>query len=134
MAVVEELLAAAKQVAAEADVYHVSFEETPVAFEGNQLKSILTRQSEGIALRLVKDGRIGFASAMGAQRWQEILDHALETAQFGAEARFHLPGAAAFPVLSVYDADRFRVPPRPYGRVGPARHQPSPRGQPGDRV
>ena len=29
MAVVEELLAAAKQVAAEADVYHVSFEETP---------------------------------------------------------------------------------------------------------
>ena len=104
MAVVEELLAAAKQVAAEADVYHVSFEETPVAFEGNQLKSILTRQSEGIALRLVKDGRIGFASAMGAQSWQEILDHALETAQFGAEARFHLPGAAAFPVLSVYDA------------------------------
>ena len=38
------------------------------------------------------------------QSWQEILDHALETAQFGAEARFHLPGAASFPVLSVYDA------------------------------
>lgn len=103
MAIAEDLLAAARKVAEEAEVYHLSYEETPAAFEGNRLKSILTRQSDGLALRIVRNGRIGFASTMGVQGWPQLPERAQETAQFGAEARFHLPAPVGYPEVAVYD-------------------------------
>jgi len=58
----EELLARAKKVAEEAEVFIVSAEETPVRFEANRLKHIQSRQSTSVALRIVRQGRIGYAT------------------------------------------------------------------------
>ncbi|MBI2886711.1 MAG: TldD/PmbA family protein [Chloroflexi bacterium] len=99
----EELLDLARKGADEAEVYALTYEETPVSFEANRLKSILTRQSRGVALRIIKGGRIGFAAGAGPERPQELLEIALETAQFGAEARFHLPPPGAYATVEVYD-------------------------------
>src|SRR5687767_3216337 len=103
MPIAQDVLEMAARAAEEAEVYHVSYEETPVSFEGNRLKSILTRQSEGLALRIVKGGRIGFAANMGELGWEDLLSRALETAQFGAEARFHLPSIGSHSSVEVYD-------------------------------
>jgi len=47
-------LALAKKVAEEAEVYMVTSEETPVQFESNRLKNIQHKQSQSVALRIVK--------------------------------------------------------------------------------
>lgn len=99
----EELLDLARKTADEAEVYALTSEETPVNFEANRLKGILSRQSRGVALRIIKDGRIGFASAAGPERPQDLLEIALETAQFGAEARFHMPGRGVYPQVDIFD-------------------------------
>ncbi|MEK7848777.1 MAG: DNA gyrase modulator, partial [Chloroflexota bacterium] len=57
----DELLARARRVAAEAEVFTAEVEETPVVFEANRLKQLLTRQSRSVALRLVHQGRVGYA-------------------------------------------------------------------------
>lgn len=99
----EELLDFAREAADEAEVYAVTSEETPVTFEANRLKGILTRQSRSIALRIIKDGRIGFAVAAGPEHAQELVDIALETSRFGAKASFHFMPADSYPVVTVYD-------------------------------
>ncbi|MBI4498272.1 MAG: TldD/PmbA family protein [Chloroflexi bacterium] len=100
---VEQLLDLARRQAQQAEVYSVTSEETPVQFEANRLKSLMTRHSSGVALRVVKVGRIGFAATTRTDRLEELVDMAVELAQFGAEAKFDLPARGDYPAVEVYD-------------------------------
>lgn len=99
----EELLELAHRNAQEAEVYAVQAEETTVTFEANRLKGVHSRQTRSVALRIIKDGRIGFAAATGPEDPRELLDVAMETAAFGAEARFRMPGSASYGDVPTYD-------------------------------
>ncbi|MEE8418516.1 MAG: TldD/PmbA family protein [Dehalococcoidales bacterium] len=99
----EKILDKAKKVAQEAEVFLVSSEETPVEFEANRLKSVQSKQSTSLALRIIKDGRIGYATATGLEDSQALVDAALETAQFGTEAKFEFPSLTPFPQIDIFD-------------------------------
>jgi len=102
---VEKILAQAKKVAEEAEVFVVSSEETPVQFEANRLKHIQSKQSNRIALRIIKDGRIGYATSTRMDDSQDLVDNAVATAEFGTTARFELPSLTSYPTVEVYDPD-----------------------------
>jgi PmbA protein len=97
------LLRLALKAAEEAEVYYASGQETPVRFEANRLKMLESEESTGVALRLIKDGRIGFAAAFRADGFESLLDAALETVPFGAQAHFHLPAPAPSQAVEIYD-------------------------------
>jgi len=99
----EHILARAKKTASEAEVFQVSSEETQVRFEANRLKQLQTNQSTSVALRIIKDGKIGYATTTGTGDEQELVRNAVETAEFGTEARFQLPDTAAFPKVDIFD-------------------------------
>ena len=103
MSMENELLDLARRNADEAEVYSLTYEETPVSFEANRLKSILSRQSHGVALRIIRNGHIGFAAGTGVENPRDLLEIALESAPFGAEARFHMPPGATYPTVDAYD-------------------------------
>ena len=84
----EQLLEKAAKVAQQADVFIVDSEETPVDFEANRLKSLQTRQSSSVALRIIKDGRLGFAVSTRPDDNEKILEMALETSKFGQVVDF----------------------------------------------
>jgi PmbA protein len=66
MDIAEQLLELAIAAGAEvAEVYQANSLSRPVFFEANRLKQLETAQSEGIALRLWKDGKPGLAVAFG---------------------------------------------------------------------
>ena len=100
----EDILALAKKVAEEAEVFKVSSEETPVRFEANRLKHIQAKQSSRIALRIVKNGRIGYAMTTGSGDSQDLVDMAVETAQFGMPTKFEFPDGSSYPGVDVFDA------------------------------
>ena len=106
----EELLQRAARVAEQAELFKVVSEETPVQFEANRLKHIQSKQSTSLALRLIKDGRIGYAAIAGADDGQELIDMALETARFGQPAGFDLPQAATYPPVDIYNENTEEVP------------------------
>lgn len=100
----EEILAEARRRGVEAEFFEVSSRETSVEFENNRLKRAETVDRAGLAVRVISRGRLGFAtSSLPADRVL-LLEKALETAEFGKEARFSLPGAAACPAVATWDA------------------------------
>ena len=101
----ESILAQAKKVAEEAEGFTVSSEETPVHFETNRLKHIQSKQSSSVALRIIKQGKIGYATSTRLDDRQGLVNNAVATAEFGTEARFELPSLTSYPQIDVYDPD-----------------------------
>jgi len=106
----ENILTQVRKVAEEAEVFQVSSEETQVRFEANRLKHIETKQQTSVALRIVRQGRLGYATTTGTGDGRELVNNAAETAQFGTIARFQLPGLADYPGVEVFDAAVESVP------------------------
>lgn len=101
----EDILALAKKVAQEAEVFLTSYEETPVVFEANRLKQLLTRQGRSVALRVIREGKIGFSTTTKLNDTKALVNRAVEVSQFGAPARFELPPQQAYPQVEVYDPE-----------------------------
>ncbi len=99
----KHVLTQAKKIAEEAEVFQVSSEETQVRFEANRLKQLQTKQQTSVALRIVKDGRIGYATTTDIGNGHELVSNAVETAQFGTVAQFKLPGLMDYPQVEVFD-------------------------------
>jgi PmbA protein len=98
----ERILERTKLVSEEAEVISISGRGTEALFEANRLKLVQTKETKGMALRLIKEGRIGF-SASNKPDEGKLVAMALEAAPFGAQAKFQFPGAVSYPRVEVYD-------------------------------
>ncbi len=101
--IMEEILTRARKVAEEAEVYVASTVETPGQFESNRLKHIQTKQSKMVALRIIRKGRIGYATTTRLGDYGELVENAVATAEFGQKAEFHFPSTAQFKKINIYD-------------------------------
>ncbi|MGB2855502.1 MAG: DNA gyrase modulator, partial [Dehalococcoidia bacterium] len=101
----DELLEQARKVAEEAEVFSISHVETDAVFEANRLKQVQSRETSGKALRIIKEGRIGFSASNRANGAKELVAMALELAPFGAEAKFQFPSLETYPTVEVYDPE-----------------------------
>ncbi|NJN74747.1 MAG: TldD/PmbA family protein [Limnothrix sp. RL_2_0] len=86
--VVEQILDLAKQKGIEAEVYYRTSRDTPIDFENNRLKSLETKATQGIMLRVVVDGKLGFASSTDLTRLEDVVDAAIQTAEIGDRLDF----------------------------------------------
>lgn len=89
----DQLLDRASRQSEMAEVFLVTRTGTPVEYENNRLKTISTAEHAGVALRLVVEGRVGFATTTKMDGLDEVLDFALASARYGGPAEFDLPGA-----------------------------------------
>jgi PmbA protein len=86
--ILDQLLKLAKQRAQAVEVYYLSSQSTPIEFENNRLKSLQTKAVKGVALRVICNGRLGFASSTDLTRPEDIVDAAIQTAEIGSPAEF----------------------------------------------
>ncbi|MFC1939196.1 TldD/PmbA family protein [Chloroflexota bacterium] len=114
----ENILAQARKVAEEAEVFMVSSEETPVQFEANRLKHIQSKQSTSVALRIIRQGRIGYATATELKNSQSLVNAAVETAQFGMKAEFEFPTTTTYPPVEVFDPGIESIPIEEMAKLG----------------
>lgn len=89
--------------AASCEVFSLSNLRTSVSFEANRLKGVARTEENGVALRVIKDGRIGFSTSTKLDDPERIADDAIATAAFGDEATFGFAGATEMPELDPYD-------------------------------
>jgi PmbA protein len=101
----ENILKLAQKVAEEAEVFQVVSDEIPVRFEANKLKSIQSKQASSVSLRIIKNGKLGYAAASGEIAPQKLVDIAVETAQFGMPAKFEFPSNRKFPEVKILDSE-----------------------------
>ena len=98
-----EVLRSARRVAEQAEVFSVSSRATTIQFEANELKQVQTKESSSIALRIFREGRIGFATASGGSGWEALVDMAVETSQFGGPANFQFPSSQDYSKVRIFD-------------------------------
>jgi PmbA protein len=97
----EETLSQAKRVADEAEVFCISHQRASVIFQANRLKELNSRQSTMTTLRLIKDGKVGLASA--TKPGSDLVNRAVEVSELGQVARLELPRNMDYPQVEVYD-------------------------------
>ena len=100
-----EVLRSARREAEQAEVFLVSSRAMPIQFEANELKQVQTKESSSTALRIFKEGRIGFAIASGGGGWEALVDMAVETSQFGSPANFRFPSSRDYFEVSIFDSE-----------------------------
>lgn len=94
----EQLLELALQSGAQqAEVYQSRSLGRPIFFEANRLKQLESSQSEGVALRLWRDGRPGLAVAYGTVEPQNLVDRALAMTPLNAPEPVELAKAHKAP-------------------------------------
>ena len=69
------------------EVVDLQSEATTVRFETNRLKGSSVEETKGTAVRVVKDGRIGFAASSDETAADKLVTNVLESAQYGDEAK-----------------------------------------------
>jgi PmbA protein len=74
-----------------AEVYELHSLELPVRFAFGELESLRSVETAGRALRLIKDGRLGFSTTTDLADEVTLLRNAVESAEFGDAAPFQFP-------------------------------------------
>jgi len=100
-----EVLRSAQKVAEQAEVFLVSSRAVPIQFEANELKQVQTKESSSTALRIFREGRIGFATASGGGGLEALVDMAVETSQFGSPANFQFPSSQDYSEVCIVDPE-----------------------------
>lgn len=99
------LLSKARGVADAAELYTLERSSTPLSFQMGKLESINTRHTKGMALRVIREGRLGFASSTDFADEEAILAAALTTAANGDAVAYAFPVGDHVPAVDKRNAD-----------------------------
>jgi PmbA protein len=86
-----------------AELYELRSLELPVRFAFSELEWIRSVETAGRALRLIKDGRLGFSTTTDLADRTTLLRNALESAQYGDPAPFQFPAKRPTEPVASYD-------------------------------
>ena len=101
----EKLLALAKQRADEAEVFFTEETDDSIEFSDSKLDKADTSMSAGIALRVIKDGKIGLAHTRNLLDREALVKQALQSASNGMDVGFHFPNTSKLPNLDTYNPE-----------------------------
>jgi PmbA protein len=87
----EKILQNALKAGTDAEVFRISGTNRQVSFENGRLKKVDCEEVFCLALRIVKDEKIGFASTTREDDVEGLVKRAEEVSEFGAHCRFDLP-------------------------------------------
>lgn len=74
-----------------AELFRIKNQTVPVSFEVNRLKSIDISETEGQALRVINNEKVGFSSSTGGYNLDLMIDKSIATSEFGPRASFDFP-------------------------------------------
>lgn len=113
-----DLLSTLQERTEQAEVYTVEKESSTVSFEANEMKTAKTQETQGIALRGVIDGRLGFTAASGQAEQSELVANLLASARYGDEVPIVFPEKAPGPEVETYDPALAQVPMSRFVEIG----------------
>ena len=98
----ELLFEMAGKVSDQAEIYSVSGRADGVSFENARLKDIESSMQSGISLRIVKDGKLGFAYTKNLINREELIRNAIDSLKGEVEGLFNFPLTADVAALDTY--------------------------------
>jgi PmbA protein len=99
----DKILEMAEARGAQAEVFGSEENRTVVEFRANEFHSQESRLTHGYGLRVVKNGRVGFSSSSDPDKVGELVQAAVDTAEFGKQCSFDFPGPEQNPAVKTFD-------------------------------
>jgi PmbA protein len=99
----EIIESAARKGAERCEVFRLTSLRTQVDFETCRLKGVSRTEETGVAVRVVKNGRLGLATSSRLDNLDRIADDAIATAAFGEVAEHGFAAAARQPAPKIVD-------------------------------
>ncbi|MBL8029425.1 MAG: TldD/PmbA family protein [Fibrobacteres bacterium] len=87
----EKVFALLKGKAEAADLYQTAGESYPIVFKAGKIKSAESNLSCGAGLRVIVNGKVGFASTNSPNGLESLITRALKSASFGEKADYAMP-------------------------------------------
>ncbi|MBU1049532.1 TldD/PmbA family protein [Candidatus Bipolaricaulota bacterium] len=88
----------------QADVYHLQRKVLPVVFDPEGLSVIKTKQTEGVALRVLCEGRLGYSTSTDLARPEAVVEAAVATAAYGDVTDLTFPDTAIERLVGLHDS------------------------------
>lgn len=92
------------------EVMEFHSESTKVGYESSRLKSSTVEETSGMAVRVIKDGRLGFASSTDMGAGEKLIANALESATYGDPISMAFPVPQPAPEVATYDQKVVELP------------------------
>lgn len=86
-----EILDKAKKIVDEAEILWIKVKEFPVIFKANRFYTAEKKDFEGLGIRVINKGKLGFANTTKIEACGAILDYAKSATKFGESAQFVFP-------------------------------------------
>ncbi|MDD5091699.1 MAG: TldD/PmbA family protein [Candidatus Wallbacteria bacterium] len=99
----EKLLKLALEHAQHAEIYHLERKSTGVSFENSNLKDLESTVQCGYSLRLIKNGKMGFAYTKNLIDRKGLVDNALVSLKGGIDAPFNFPAPGQIKKVDTYN-------------------------------
>ncbi len=99
----EELLKKAKKLSDKAEVYFREYTYYPISFKNAKLHDIDSTFQSGYSLRIIKDGKLGFAYTRNLTNRDELIHNALDSLKGGVGASYAFPLTKKVAPLNTYD-------------------------------
>jgi PmbA protein len=99
----ENVLERAAKLSDQAEVYAIDEERTALTLEDARLKDIDSSIQSGIALRIIRDGKLGFAYTKNLMATEALLQNAQDSLTGGAEAPQDFPTNKGMPSLKTFE-------------------------------
>ncbi|MBI2264577.1 MAG: TldD/PmbA family protein [Armatimonadetes bacterium] len=87
----------------DAELFSLKVEEYPVHFEANHLQSIKSKLIRGIGLRVIHEGKVGFASDTEVKDPKAFVDQSIRSARLGPPALFTFWKGGKGRQVSIFD-------------------------------
>jgi PmbA protein len=99
-----DILAQLKQHTEQFEVLSLQNEKTTVEYEANQLKTCTVAETKGTAVRVIRNGQLGFAASTDDTAMEKLAANALESAAYGDPAAFTFPAPQPAPDVCTFDS------------------------------
>ncbi|MHC4663108.1 MAG: TldD/PmbA family protein [Planctomycetota bacterium] len=99
----EKLLEMAKAVSDQAELFIIESASNSVSYINGTLDDVSSSFRSGFSLRIISEGKLGFAYTRNLTDREEFLNNAVQSLGGGADAGFDMPSTSGLPSLSSYD-------------------------------
>src|SRR5512143_835028 len=105
-----DLLKHLKTLAEQVEVVDLQNEATSVEYEANKLKTSTVTETRGTAVRVVRDGKLGFAASSNQDAVERLAVNALESASYGDRVPIQFPSHQPGAPVRTYDPAVVQLP------------------------
>lgn len=92
----------AKQMVDNVEVYRERGKELPVIFKANNFYTAQKKDFDGIGIRVIHKGKIGFANTTKMEACGAVIENAKNASEFGETARFEFPKRVKTKNIPIY--------------------------------